>query len=226
MGLATAWGGNAVADATLKLEVSPQQTLTNAFVLYGNNVSTGVIRSLGTILGGETTTFYHSLIVDQIPNCDWVCDPASYVVPPGDDSPFNPYPRYALIGLYQGDDGPGITVSFPNNDPIVNMSPWSSLFESSTVSSFNFAESDVIDDLSNVLPNVAFDLLTVYLRSGSFIPTSIGTPYGSTAVLVNFSDATFGGAAIATLVPEPASFVLLIGTVGIALTTYRRRAGE
>ena len=96
------------------------------------------------------------------------------------------------------------------------MATWTSSFESSTVSSFNFGESDIVDDLSNVQPDVAFDLLTVYLRSGLFVPTSIGTPYGSTAVLVNFSDASIWRHGNCQLVPEPASFVLLIGAVGVA----------
>ena len=76
LGLVTAWGDEATADATLKLEVSPQQTLTNAFVLYGNNVSTGVIRSLGTIPGGQTTTFDHTFIDECFPTA------TGYVTPP------------------------------------------------------------------------------------------------------------------------------------------------
>ena len=60
--LATAWGGvdEANADVTFTGSITPNQTVTNAHVYYGNNVSTAAIRPLGTLPANETTSFTHT----------------------------------------------------------------------------------------------------------------------------------------------------------------------
>jgi hypothetical protein len=229
LGLATAWGMEAHADATLKLELTPEQTLTNALVMYGNNVSTAFSVLLGTVPGGTTTTFFHTLRDSEISYCDWVCDPQSYL-PSGNKSSF-----YAVIGLYEGAAGTSVTVSFPNDDPIVDSATWDSIFQSDSapVSDYRFPKPTIISDLLAAAPNPLYPefvitehvqrMLEIYGEPDAYMGGPIATDYGSTAVLVNFSEASFGGTAYAQLLPEPASWLLMVGGAGVACATCRRR---
>ena len=67
LGLATAWGGAASADTVLRVEVTPAVTLTNAVVVYGNNVSTEIYIPIGTAPAGQTTAWIHTL-TDEFAN--------------------------------------------------------------------------------------------------------------------------------------------------------------
>ena len=229
LGLATAWGAETRADARLQLELTPQQTLTNAMVMYGNNVSTPFSVLLGTVPGGVTSTFFHNLRASEILQCDWVCDPASYL--PGGNKPS----FYAVIGLYEGVDGTGVAVSFPNDDPIVSMATWESIFQSPSapVADYRFAKPTIFSDLLAAATHPMFPefvvtqhverMLEIYGEPDAYMGGPIATQYRSKAVLVNFSDASFGGMAFARLVPEPASWILLLSSAGVAFGGRRRR---
>jgi hypothetical protein len=228
LGLVTAWGSESLADARLKLELTPEQTLTNALVMYGNNVSTAFSVLLGTVPGGVTTTYFHDMRDSEIVGCDWVCDPESYL-PGGNKASF-----YAVIGLYEGAEGTGVTVSFPNDDSIVNMETWESTFQHPSAPSFyRFEKPTIISDLLAAAPHPMFpkhvitehveEMLEAYGEPDAYLGGPIATDYGTNAVLVNFSEAAFGGTAFAELVPEPASWMLLVSAAGMAIGIGRRR---
>jgi hypothetical protein len=219
-----------VADATLKVEVTPEQTITNALIYYGNNISTGVLRSLGLIPGGQTSTFFETFTPNSV-DPDWTWDAASYTSHPDQNKPA----FWAMIGVYQGDTGPGVTVSFPNAGPIIGGATWASVFQQPIMpSDYQFEETAIINDLMTAAPHPNFPtiivtqyvrtLLEVYGEPEAFAGGPLATDYGDTAVLVNFSDAAFGGTAIASLVPEPTTWLIIVGSAGVA-TGIRRRQG-
>jgi hypothetical protein len=232
LGLATAWGGEAVADATLKIEITPQQTLTNALVYYGNNISTGVLRSLGTLPGGQTSTVFHTFIANQVPfeeSWSWTAD--SYVPGLGHQPAV-----YAVIGLYEGAEGTGVSVSFSNDDPITAMATWSSIFDrDDQITAYRYTEASIVDYLQEIdfFPNypqvVQESEVKRFLESYSsnsrpYLHSELATEYGQSATLVNFSDAAFGGTVIVQLVPEPATWCFIVGVAGIGLARWRRRS--
>jgi hypothetical protein len=225
IGLATAWGADAKADVTLKLSITPQHTLTNAIVLYANNVSTGIYRSLGTIPAGQTTTFIHTFLTTDSSLASWQPDPNSYTSTPGRPA------YYSLIATYQDAPTPGVTISFPNDSPVQNATSWSALFidppNYPIYPGHDFSEPNIINDLlTNNPPQLSAGFL--YDHNGSPYPpwqgnTIAGTSYGSQGALINFSDPTSGGTIIVEVVPEPASACLLVTGAGIAAISLRRR---
>jgi hypothetical protein len=212
LGLATAWGGEAQADVTLRLELTPEQTLTNAYVLYNNNVSTGLFRFLGTVPGGQTTVFHHPLLDGEVLS-DWQSQPESYVSFPGNGA------AYSIIAVYGA--ATGVTVSFPNDDVVTQGKTWDELFNPTPP--FEYAEADIITDFQTNAPAYeALSLLGDHTRCPPY-STLLNTAYGSHATLVNFSDATFGGTAFARVVPEPASWILVVSAAGATFGACRRR---
>lgn len=197
MGMVTAWGTEAVADTIpVRLSMTPEITLLNAHVLYGNNYSSGDLRSLGTIPEGLTSSFDHT--VDD-----------TFVATP---------PTFAVVGLYDTGDVVGIAVSLRNNELIDNAS-WISVFGNNP-----FTEAEVIAELQAG-------------RAGSFLrqyghPTYLSgwtsaIDFGGTGTLANFSEATFGGTVSVNVVPEPASFALVVSAMGIVwLPLLRRSRGQ
>jgi hypothetical protein len=118
---------------------------------------------------------------------------------------------YAVFGIYGAGESAGVALSFPDDSPIVQDATWDSLIKPIN----GTTEQSVIDGLSGggISPAAfANGLLDV-----------IKVPYGSRATLVNFSEASFGGTAIA-VVPEPATFVLLVIGIGIITLLNRRQA--
>jgi len=231
LGLATAWGNSASADATLRVDIAPQQTLSKALIYYGNNISTGVLRSLGTLPGGQTSTIFQTIATEEVPfEGNWTWDPDSYG--PGSNKPA----FYAVIGLYSGDAGPGVSISFPNQDPIDALATWSSIFERqdlSIPSSFRFTEQEVVDGLTNTTQSQDFpplviadrlhSLLAIYGEPNGYMGGPLATEYGQTATMVNFSNASFGGTVNVSLVPEPAACLLLVSAAGIVSIGFRSR---
>jgi hypothetical protein len=214
LGLATAWGAETQADVTLRLELTPQQTLTNAYVLYNNNVSTGLFKFLGIVPGGQTTVFLHELRDGEVLS-DWQSQPESYT------SSGN-YPAvYSIIALYGSGPETGVTVSFPNDDVVTQGKTWDELFNPAPP--FGYDRADIISDLqTNVPPYEAFSLLDDYTKYPPY-STLLNTEYGSYATLVNFSTATFGGTALARVLPEPAGWILFVSAAGVACALRRRR---
>jgi hypothetical protein len=218
--LATAWDGKpANADVTFTGSVTPNQTVSNAHIYYGNNVSTAVIRPLGTLLANQTTRFTHTFLdSDPGPLADWTTDPSAYVGDRFLDS------GYLLLGLVQSAGEPSVLVSMPNNSAITNGSTWSQLFEQGFP--LDFTESEVIADLVNTPASYsAFDSYFLQLKWFPYWSFDItGTDYGQTATLVSFSTASFAGTATVSMVPEPAGLTLFAALVPLALT--RRRRGD
>lgn len=229
LGLATAWGGEAAADVTFKLTLAPEQTLTNAVVFYGNNRTSGTLQSLGTIPGGQTTTIFQTL--SPGPRGSTVATEPEYYDPAlGFATPY-----YVVIGLHQGESGPRASVSFPNDEPIVSGLNWTETFESPTIpASLHVAEEELISDLINghvdprfpgrFVADAARNLAQWY-GGPSFVDGRLSSPYGGhTAVFVDFgSNTSFGGTAVIELVPEPATWCLLVSMAGTFVMSRRRR---
>jgi hypothetical protein len=219
--LATAWGYEAAAEVTFKLTIAPEQTLTNAVVFYGNNRTSGALRSLGTIPGGQTSTIFHTLSPGPRGSTP-ATEPEYYDPALGSASPY-----FVIIGLHQGEAGHSAIVSFPNDDPVQLMESWEEIFESPAISAtYHVTEQALIDDLvdGHPLPQNP----DVYVADGARrfsewyggIPGvangRLSTPFGQSATLVHFSDASFGGIAIVDLIPEPATWFLLVSAAGAA----------
>jgi hypothetical protein len=104
LGLATAWGADAVAT-DVHLHVRPTETIYEPYALYYNlNGSYTALFDLGSsIPGDQTTSFQHSL--------------------PWASSEFR---GYSVIGLHGPVDGRGLTLSFPDNSRISNGGTWES----------------------------------------------------------------------------------------------------
>jgi len=188
IGLATAWGGSADA-ALVKVVMTPEETLTNAYgVIYHRNSSSGRLVSLGTTIGGTTSVLFFDFAQET----------------PQDFAGLS----YTVLGLYEGDDGPSVAVSFPNNGPILSGSVWEDLFGGIA------RKSSMIDELMRGRSIVPFVNTTTRMT---------GTQYGSEATIINFSQASFGGVVTISIVPEPGSFVLLTSGVGLVALPRRRR---
>jgi hypothetical protein len=211
LGMATAWGGEARSDMITHVSVAPTTDIRNAFIYYGNNLTTGTTKSLGFLPGGATTTFSQTnLLVDE---------ESGYVVRDGHR------PTYMMIGLYGPVDSPGVAVSFPNVDPVTLQKRWSDYFESSPHHWNDYPESQIIGYLQTAEPwNDSFMALNDFLFSfGCSLYDYFGhvcaTEYARTATLVGFSAATDLGSAVAdvTPAPEPAAWVLIVGAAGVFL---------
>ncbi|MBN2023600.1 MAG: hypothetical protein JW809_12515 [Pirellulales bacterium] len=214
LGMATAWGGQADAGVMSLVSITPEVDLTHAFVYYGNNVTSGMIKSLGDLPGGQTTTVSQTgFIVDF---------PQHY------DETNGHRPTYAVIALYDEGGSPGVAISFPNDDPIAMNRSWDDIFRYSYYPGAGYDEEEVVNSLlqsENEDPSGGpLDWFLCFAMSDS---TATGdhcaTEYGQQATLICFSNATFGGTVTVDVVPipEPAAWVLVIGMAG-ALLWWRR----
>jgi hypothetical protein len=211
IGLATAWGGEANAEVLLQLDISPTRTLRDAYVYYANNISSARFISLGTLPENETSTFYHLL--------DGQFDDAPQKLLPTSD---RPNVGYWVIGVYDEENASGIGVSFRNETVVSEGTPWSSVF-------FGPNEQTIAGALttSSFLDFTFRSFIDMY-GNPSYTPSAkLPTHYGEYSTLVNFSDATYGGTAIARIVPEPSS-IILVGAAGVFLVggVLRRRVSE
>ena len=217
IGLASAWGGEAeAADLTLRLEVEPVVTLTDAVVFYFNGVTSGDWRFLGTLPEGVTSTFTHTLV----PKGPF--QPQDFL-----DTESSLKPGYIVTGLYDDGGQPGVSVSFPDTGPIVAMQTWDEAFAPIDPFDGLFSEADIVSILS--VGGVPNDFLNDFARTfdasqGQWF-RYLSAPVNTQATLVQFSDATFGGTTTLTAVPEPSSFVLIcLASLGFLL--IHRRDGR
>jgi hypothetical protein len=205
LGMATAWGAPAQGDVISLVSVTPATTINKAYLYYGNNISTADIMSLGTLPGGQTTTFSHT-------DFYWEDYPNAYTEENGH------YPWYTLIGLYGDPNHPGVAISFPNDNPITLPLSWPQIFETTQHDYWNYTEAEVIDLVNRGSPG---GFLYTYGDDYIFDHPPCGTEYGHEGTIVCFSDPTFGGVITVDIVPEPAAWALLIGLAGSALLWRR-----
>jgi len=201
LGMATAWGGEAKADLFLQVSAHPTRTLTNAFVYYTGNNSIAGLESLGTLPADETTVLYRPI--------------------QGEENNY-PFGHCVVVGLYYDGANPGVSVSFADDSVLTSHAQWADIFECAPVSHYNHSESEYIDALNQAAGGDLTPLWNcLYYRGSS--PYPVGALFSNEGTLVNFSDPAFGGVVTAqlTTVPEPATWVLLIGVAG-TLFFWRR----
>jgi hypothetical protein len=158
--------------------------------------------SLGTLQGGQTSEFY----------TDFPGVPESAFVdgPPG--VPFISA-GYFLVGVYNDGGMNGITASSKDDSPIVNGATWDT-----TIGGRYFRFNDEQNVANTLASGSSFWVVNFQLPETMVL-------FGETAVLINYSTAAFGGTAIATVVPEPATWTLFVLGAGISLIAARRRSG-
>jgi hypothetical protein len=192
--LATAWG--APAEATIvHLSVTPTDTLSQTIVLFfhRNNSFDGRL-PLGVVPGGVTSRFDYDLPT-------WA--PEDFT---------GTYAGYILVGLHGTGPTTGVALSFPNDSPITSGQTWDSLIQANT----GWAEQTAIDFLNSPGP---FDLYNSFVYQAEYL---FKVPFETQATIVDFSGATSGGTAFATIVPEPSTWALLVCGAGVIAVSRRR----
>jgi hypothetical protein len=106
----------------------------------------------------------------------------------------------------------GITASSRDDSPIVNGATWDA-----TIGRY-FGFNDEQDVANTLATGSGFWVVNFQSRETKVL-------FGEEAVLVNYSTAAFGGTAIATVVPEPATWTLFVMGAGVSLIAARRRSG-
>lgn len=205
IGLATAWGGEANADVIVHLEVTPTRTLRDAYVYYTNNQSSANYFSLGALPENQTSSFNH-LLDGEFEN-----EPEK-LLPTFN----NPNVGYWVIGVFDKEDTPGVSVSFREATVVPTGTPWEDIFT---------VDEQHVANLFSLPFDDQFGVFIYRYGDPLYNPDAIlPTHYGAYSTLVNFSDAEYGGTAIATIVPEPSS-IILVGAAGVILLggAYRRR---
>jgi hypothetical protein len=220
LGMATAWGGEARGEVIGHVSVTPTTTIHNAFLYYTNNVTTGDMKSLGTMPAGQTTQLSQTgFLVEEVQ---------------GYQAQNGHRPTYMMVGLYDGDTGPGVVVSFPNADPVTSHKQWADIFLARPNPFEDYSEAAVIGYLQSAAPgnddyghlwNFLFDFGT---STYTYYGHPCATEYAQQAVLVGFSEASNLGSAMVdvTAVPEPAAWVLLVGAAGAVLFWRRDLLGR
>lgn len=218
LGLATAWGGSASADVTVLLTVTPSVTLTDAVVVFGNNVSTESYFPIGDLPAGQTTTLRHTLTGEF--------EDAPEKLAVDVDAPFT---GYYLAAGYERDDAQGVVLAFRDDAVVTAGHEWADLFlvQDSYSSYHNVIESEMLAALAN---GQVLDNLSSYARSGdgpswNTNANLLNTPYGETSVLVGFSTATALGSMTVSIVPEPAAFAIVACALGVWSVGGLRRCG-
>jgi len=118
---------------------------------------------------------------------------------------------FAIVGAYQKGDVNGMTVSSPDDSPIVNGATWGSALGPY----YGSSEQAVADSLASGSNLWVFNSFNA----------STQVPFNTQVVLINYSDAAYGGTAIATVVPEPTTWMLLVTGAGLWLGCARLRRG-
>jgi hypothetical protein len=212
-GLSTAWAAEADADQLFRASITPTESLRNAVIYYFNGVTSPHFFKLGLLPANETTVAYHNIHL-PFPDTVWF------------DTSFRA-PGYAIAGWYEGEDGPGVSISFSNNSPILGNNTWDEVFD--TLLPFDppqvYSEADVLAVLQNDgIPSGFFDAYNDYFVAS--IPKRL--PYLVTYInhesnLINFSNADYGGTAIVEAVPEPSTLVLMVTAAGVLMVVARKR---
>jgi hypothetical protein len=202
LGMATAWGAEARGEmsglAYAEIVAAPTQTLTDAYVFYNNNVTQGWMWSLGEFPANDITTLYQC-----------VGNLNAFAEINGER------PSYVVVGLSQVGGVESVVLSFPNADAL--QMQWDDLFGPNGGSYYTYEESYVI----NALHNPGSGALEQFLNDISYDPCR--TQYNHEATLVGFTNGApaSSGTVLVNIVPEPASWILLIGAAG-SLLFWRR----
>lgn len=235
LGLTTAWGNEADADITFKVEVTPAHDLLDAFVYYGNNSTGAPIVPLGLLAAGETYT-----LVQTFPGVPGIfLDDTPRYYEDGGSFPAG----FGVGGIYEREAGFGLTLSIPTASPIQMHQSWEELFDLSDSPLSGLvvipSEQEVVDEYLESLENTKYPLketplgaiyqnyttvfnyyeLTEHYREQRHV-----TSYGNQATLISFRDTRFAGTATVTIVPEPSTIVLLVTMIGL-ITIYARSRG-
>lgn len=222
LGMATAWGGQSQASTVVtssgpyfNITMNTTQTIHDAFLCYVCNVSSPVFQSLGTLPQGPSTLSVAMNYSGYMPE-------------------YGIAPYYGLLGLYGQGNSEGVVFAFPSSAGITPGTTWASIFQ--TGSYYDESEADVIA----MIHGTATDQPVVGYDFGGFVlyASDYWLAYGEQADLIGFSDATplgtlntvIGDAPLPppqpTAVPEPASWVLLVGMAGVALVGRRKLLGQ
>jgi hypothetical protein len=196
LGMATAWGGEARSDVIMHVESNVNRTIYDAYVCYGiGQNSTAKVQSLGTLTSG---------FIDQ-----------KYTLP-GEVSDYTGYydGNFVFTGLFDDQGREGAAVSFPDTGVIDAHSDW--------VFGTYYTEPVLIDNIHKRSTGDTSEWLGWNLIEMRYA-RECGTPFGQTAHVACFSQATDGGAVKISIeaVPEPAAWVLLVGAAG-AMLFWRR----
>jgi hypothetical protein len=208
--LATAWPSAAEA-VSIQLAVTPTETMTQSFALYYiiNSCSfwfaTAV--ALGILPGGQTSVFVH-----DFPN-------RSLIDPGGGSYAGQTTPGWAIVGVHGPSEDQGVTIGFQNDQPIQDGATWDTFIRPAL---YNYSEETMISGLLGEFPGFPAENYALTAAHSS-LRSMIQLPFGETATLINFSEASFAGTATAT-VPEPGTSLLLVTAAGLlVLMAWRRR---
>jgi hypothetical protein len=206
LGMATAWGGEARSDVICEVSVRPTVALTDAWVFYGVNCTSGAMESLGALPANQTTVRTQSL-TGYTPDNVW------------QDGRLLPY---MLVGLYDDGGTPGVVVSFASGSAMPDS--WTQVFGSSPHSYYNYTEEEVIQGVHAASTDPYGTLFWFMCDYGSGYSKPCATEYNQPSMLVGFSDPFDAGTATVRVVPEPSTFVLVLGAAGVFLLRRRRES--
>jgi hypothetical protein len=206
IGMATAWGGEARSEVIFEISVRPTVALTDAWVFYNVNCTSGEMESLGALPANETTVRTQSLTW-YTPDNLW------------QDGRLLPY---MLVGLYDDGGTPGVVVSFPSGSTMPGS--WTQVFDSSPHSYYNYTEDEVVQGVHTASTDPYGTLFWFMCDYGGRYPDPCATEYNQTSTLVGFSNPFDAGTATVRVVPEPSTYVLLLGAAGIFLLQRRRES--
>ncbi len=181
------------AATTVRLEVTPTLSLREAWVGYYHLNDSSVNQRFL----GDVPAGQTSVYLHDFPQ-----------VPP---EAFSSSRGYLLVGLYGEPGSESVMLSYINDSPITNGETWDSFI----LPISDDEKQKVIDGLSGTWP----------FSVGAFfngVSGELGQDFGNQVTLVHYSLAGFGGTAIAT-VPEPATWVLVVGAAGILPLVRRNR---
>lgn len=197
--LATAWAGTADSK-DIHVTILPTVTMHSAWLVFHYSNASPDFLYLGTLSGNETNAFNYY----NIPDTQF--DPSNSGIPTG----------YEFIGAHVGEDPTGLAVGFPSDSPIQQGQSFSDAFP--PVPGITFNEADLLVSIThNHYGDYLFDeFLSIYL-------SQLSTPYGVQGTIVNFTGASFGGTIDVDVVPEPASWILLVSAAGMSTVLARGR---
>ncbi len=181
------------AATTIRLEVTPTVPLHEAWVGYYHLNDSSVNARFLGDIAAGQTSVFNHEFLN---------------VPP---EAFSNGLGYVLVGLYGESGSEGVMLSYVDDTPITNGETWESFVQPID----DDEKQQVIDGLLGISPwSVAAFLNGI---SGEH-----AQDYGKSVTLINYSQAELGGTAIATI-PEPATWVLVVGAAGVLPLVRRRR---
>ena len=194
--LATAWAGSAEAK-DIHLSITPTETISAGQVLFQvvNSSALGVFY-LGTIPGGQTSVFDYLGYSDEIFNSTSL--------------------GFLFIGVHGPEDNLGLSIGVNSNSTIQNGESFAAAFP--PVNGYSITEANLVNAVT-----LGYYGEYIYLPFLNQYADSVTIPYGAPGTIVNFTDASFGGTINVDVVPEPASWVLLVSAAGIITLLARGR---